>query len=235
MEIGAYFQCYKQPKATFNSLASFRIAYPNGTVVLVSDNGLNYSNMAKQLNCLYFHETKNTDKNWWITNKQIIFDHFERMCKYVSLIKEDYFMILEDDVFIVRRILEPFAGDLNGNRYNPIEVKFLRLFEKFKDQEKPIPYTGHGGSVWKKESFLKFFGNRNLLEEVLNKWELLCGKVSEDIFMSTICLLSGGTLHHLTTHKDKLTNRVNSLNDVSVLHQCKDLYEKTPFNENAIY
>jgi hypothetical protein len=69
MEIGAYFQCYKQPCATFRSLALFRQSYPKGTIVLVSDNGLNYSMMANFFNCIYIHDKVNTNVNWKSTDR----------------------------------------------------------------------------------------------------------------------------------------------------------------------
>jgi hypothetical protein len=59
-EIGAYFQCYKQPYATYKVLESYRKYYPTETIVLLSDNGYNYEKMAKHFNCIYIHDTINT-------------------------------------------------------------------------------------------------------------------------------------------------------------------------------
>ena len=36
--LGAYFQCYKNPYATYKCLESFRKYYPHNTVVLLSNN-----------------------------------------------------------------------------------------------------------------------------------------------------------------------------------------------------
>ena len=59
MKFGAYFQCYKNPYATYKCLESFRKFYPESTIVLLSDNGYNYSEMAKKFNCIYIHEMTN--------------------------------------------------------------------------------------------------------------------------------------------------------------------------------
>ena len=55
MNIGAYLQCYKNPYATFKCLESFRTHYPHGTIVLLSDNGYDYTNMARHFDCIYIH------------------------------------------------------------------------------------------------------------------------------------------------------------------------------------
>ena len=36
--IGAYYQVYKQPFATYKTLEAFRKVYPNAPILLVSDN-----------------------------------------------------------------------------------------------------------------------------------------------------------------------------------------------------
>jgi len=56
MEIGAYLQCYKNPYATYKCLESFRKIYPHSTVVLLSDNGYHYMEMAKHFKCIYIHK-----------------------------------------------------------------------------------------------------------------------------------------------------------------------------------
>ena len=59
MNIGAYLQCYKNPYATYKCLESFRKFYPTSTVVLLSDNGYDYSKMAEYFNCIYIHSDEN--------------------------------------------------------------------------------------------------------------------------------------------------------------------------------
>jgi hypothetical protein len=60
---GAYLQCHKQPLATYKCLESFRNNYPDSTVILLSDNGYDYSEMANFFGCIYIHENENI----WLT------------------------------------------------------------------------------------------------------------------------------------------------------------------------
>lgn len=53
MEFGIYFQCYKQPYAIYKALESIRMFYKDCTIILLSDNGYDYSEIAKYFNCTY--------------------------------------------------------------------------------------------------------------------------------------------------------------------------------------
>ena len=58
-EFGAYLQCHKNPYATYKCLESFRKFYPDNTIVLLSDNGYDYTGMSKYFNCIYIHSHEN--------------------------------------------------------------------------------------------------------------------------------------------------------------------------------
>ena len=58
-EFGAYLQCYKNPYATYKCLESFRTFYPDNTIVLLSDNGYDYTKMAEYFKCIYIHSNEN--------------------------------------------------------------------------------------------------------------------------------------------------------------------------------
>jgi hypothetical protein len=97
-EFGAYLQCHKQPLATYTCLQSFRKYYPNNTLVLLSDNGYDYSEMAKLFNCIYIHENENLWLTWWHLEDTGYFENsyklIDRMNRVFPLIKEDYLMWL---------------------------------------------------------------------------------------------------------------------------------------------
>jgi len=57
--LGAFLQCYKEPLATYKCLESFRSFYPDSSIVLLSDNGYDYSEMAKHFHCIYIHSNEN--------------------------------------------------------------------------------------------------------------------------------------------------------------------------------
>jgi hypothetical protein len=228
---GAYLQCYKNPYATYKCLESFRHFYPDTTIVLLSDNGYNYSEMAKHFNCIYIHEYENStfiheiyqDKHIINFNKLI-----ERIIKVFHLIKEDYIMWLEDDVCINNRIQDMFKYDLNGfapNTFLEFQIKELQKKYILNDSNKR---TGHGGSVYHK-NFLKYLQNKDIINDLLINWTKykLSSNICQDELFSLIILLNKGTIGSYDGHYD-----CSFKNDkIIVQHQYKCWY-KYPMPES---
>jgi hypothetical protein len=236
MEIGAFIQCYKQPLALDIALFHFRKAYPTGTIVLVSDNGYNYSKMAEKYNCLYFHGTMNTRVDWYDYEPEKYAEFFNRLRNYIPLIKEDYFMILEEDVIVMNRITEPFLGTLNGNPLNLIKKETIQKFRELQTYPTDFAYTGQGGSVWEKKHFLKMINDDELLTNIANQWnttELGNNKVFDN-FSSVVCVASGGTIHKMKTIRDIIHN-MHDLQGGVVFHQVKQFYRNEVFPEGSIF
>ncbi len=151
------------------------------------------------------------------------------------MIKEEYFILLEDDVAVIRKITEPLLGDLNGNGYNVIRLEMLKLYPELSHMQQDVIYSGHGGSIWNTKRFIEFSSNKKLLDHMLDKWHIVYGSASADNLSSLLCLLSGGTIHRLQTHKDRLTDNIQHFDEVAILHQCKDQYSKQPFPDDVTY
>lgn len=222
--------------STYRALKTFRDAYPTGTVVLVSDNGLNYSNMAKQFNCIYFHETTNTHLAFEPDHHERIARFFTRLRKYISCIKEDYFMLLEDDNVVLRRYTEPFLGTLCGNFQNTLPREKMLNFRGFENLQSDFAYTGYGGSIVQTKPFLDIIKNEELVQHVLDTWEKsgLGSVMGFDSLSSVLVICGGGTLAKLHGQKDLYTDNVQNFDSVCVLHQCKDLHMKD-VDESIIY
>jgi len=97
---------------------SFRNFYPNSTVVLLTDNGYDYTEMAKYFNCIYIHSNENLlfiynevecDGKYYNSFKLI-----ERVVNAFTLCKEEYIIWLEDDVHIHNKINDTFKYHING-------------------------------------------------------------------------------------------------------------------------
>lgn len=239
MEIGAYFQVYKQPTSTRRSLDYFRSIYPTGTVVLVSDNGLNYSKMAKEFDCIYFHEPENTNLVFSPTNRQRILAFFERLRRCVQPIKEDYFLLLEDDVLVIQRVIEPLVGTVNGNFLNTLPKEKVRFFKNLTHIPCDFQYTGHGGSIVHTKKFLEMVNDHELIQYVLDTWDAsgLGETMGFDSLLSVLTVVAGGTLAPLACKKDYYTDGLfaRNVDNVCILHQCKDLYSSEKFDESVIY
>jgi len=231
MEVGAFLQCYKNPYATYKCLESFRRFYPSGTVVLVCDDGYNYSKMAQHFKCEYIHcfdkatfICTDLDTNIRFQNTHTLIDRIKRA---FTLIKEDYVMWLEDDVVVNGRIEDNFKYDLNGFCPNKIHDHFIsELKQKFSsiDDTRTYHFTGHGGSVYKKEALIGCFDNDAAIHDLLTNWKTyefpttLC----QDFLFSLLIIINGGTIGNYEGHGESTYNRI--FPEIKVQHQYKKWY-----------
>lgn len=224
---GAYLQCYKNPYATYKCLESFRQFYPDSTIVLLSDNGYNYSEMAKHFNCIYIHEYENI----WLTHKNmddgshIINSNklIERIIKAFHLCKEDYIMWLEDDVSINNIIKDTFKYDLNGFSPNRLlDFQIIELQKKYTLNDS-YKYNGHGGSVFHKNNFLTYLENKEIIHDVLMNWKKykFPSDLGQDYFFSVIIILNKGTIGTYQGHYDFSSYKNDN---IIVQHQYKCWY-----------
>jgi hypothetical protein len=228
--LGAFLQCYKSPMATYKCLESFREHYPDSTIVLLSDNGYNYENMAKHFNCIYIHSDENVslcNKNLvgtkYIENVNKIIDRFTRA---FNLITEDYVMWLEDDVTINGMVIDIFKYDINGfcpNRYSETMIKGLQQTYPFITNNKIYRWSGHGGSVFHRENALRYFENKDIINDVLLNWKKynLTDDICHDFFISLLVNLNDGTIGSYYGHADGYNGMDKS---IAVQHQYKVWY-----------
>ena len=122
--LGAFLQCHKNPCATFKCLESFRKFYPDCTLVLLSDNSYDYTEMGKYFNCIYINSSDSLSLQCQYLDVSLRIDHMKklikRVCNAYRLIKEDYVMWLEDDVLLKGKITNTFEYDMNGQSFNNI-------------------------------------------------------------------------------------------------------------------
>jgi hypothetical protein len=224
--LGAYFQCHKNPYATYESLRTFRQFYPTEPILLLSDNGYDYTEMAKHFNCTYLHET--TSCRVTLPIRDGYQSTVERLRKAFSMMSTDYFVLLEDDVITTAKYTQDFKGDIHGNCINKIRASIFNNipFSLVKNEDKY--FTGHGGSVYKTSTMNKILNNDEQLTWLLTNWEAvgLGPTVDVDIFLSLLVIVNGGTICHLSEHKDLLTNHITDINGVAFLHQVKYFYGK---------
>jgi len=233
-DFGAYLQCYKNPYATYKCLESFRTFYPDNTIVLLSDNGYDYSKMAEYFKCIYIHSNENIAFIYDDPNNfgkfENTFKLIERLIKAFELCKEDYVMWLEDDVSINNKITDIFRYDLNGFCPNFIpEQGILKLQEKYGilDINKKYRFSGHGGSVYKRDFFIKAMKNSEMIHSILENWVYydFPTTIAQDFLFSVVITLCGGTIGSYRGHYD---NHYELDKTIDVQHQYKEYY-KIPF------
>jgi hypothetical protein len=239
MKIGAFFQCYKNPFATFKCLESFRKHNKKEPVLLLSNNGHDYSEMAKFFNCHYIHknnsvkfshgvrgdhhyEREEGDELWKESIPEYIDSLIERILIPFKMLQTEYIIFLEDDVSVRSNIEEKtFRHTINGFCPNVIRAEFLSKFKNTNIEIQDYHYSGHGGSVYHREECINFFNNKKIVKEISENWlnyhPKTITEVPHDYLLSIIVILGGGTIGHYRDHYDKRGD---------VIHQYKKYYGK---------
>ena len=242
--IGAYFQCHKNPFATYKTLESFRNYYPTNSVVLVSDNGYDYTEMAKYFDCIYVHRTQSypliydycneIDKN--INGKHIswVFELLSNIQTNFSLVKEDYILWLEDDVIINGQFDDPCNYDINGfnpNQYWNTMKNALSEVYPIIDPSKTYTFSGHGGSIFNKPKILEYLTNNVIINDILINWRKynLTSNIACDFLLSLLVHLNGGTVGSLNGAADGPWNEI--IPSIKLQHQYKKYYGVSMPNE----
>jgi hypothetical protein len=229
MTIGAFYQCWKHSAATIQVIKQFRTFYPDSTVYLVSDDGHDYSPLAKKYNCIYEHSTINTKAALFYTLDEIRV-YFERLTRALNEIKDEWCMLLEDDVYIGGKYDETlFRGELNGykdgNFLYKTTVEFIKLV-----------HGGFGGCVINVPFFRTIF-NKNPMKFLEFMWnhtstieenpDITWGKSAmrnTDIILSTLCYLHCGKVERLLEVRQLSEHNPHAC----VIHNYKNLYNLSP-------
>lgn len=156
--MSAFLVVYKEPVASYETLKQFRTVYPNSSLHLIrSKGGFNFSKMAKKFGATYEEFPENI-YNIGPLSSYVIF-----LSQIFSRFQEDYVMLLEDDVRVVRELGQPMKGILNGhciwNFFNNDCGVFHFPFFPFSNLNCGHPYTGHGGSIYNRAAFLEIASN----------------------------------------------------------------------------
>jgi hypothetical protein len=236
--IGAFFQCYKNPLATYKALESFRKSYPDSPVLLLSDNGYNYKKMTEHFNCEYVHATESipvwinyeNDEQYVSKGLKLI----ERIVESFQKLDCKYILLLEDDVKVHNPIPEVFlteGSDLYGNTINTISTELLKECSKdypFIDVNKSYYYSGHGGSLYNKNKCLSAFSNKKIVQDVLQAFlytrhNSSVININQDELVSLIIILNNGKITKIPGHVD--TNDP-TISKCFTQHQFKFFYNK---------
>jgi len=241
MQLGFYGYVYNKINATRACLESIRNIYPENPIVISCDDGYDFTDFCKE-NEIIYHHYKNrigyasTDAGY---NKTQLIEWLDRMHRGVCLLNTDFFMMLEDDVKILKPITLKKEWECVGQvrmyegQVPPMPPEFLDIIQTFSGVRPTHDYyTTSGGSIFKTDTFLKnYFHIRHFLIENFDYIQQNIYKTIgwNDCMMTVFYFLCGKSL----TENNKLHNNFPLLKpfDVStlpehieILHNYKDHY-----------
>ena len=238
--IGAYFPCFRELTAANETLVAYRKYFPNNTVVMVNDAGdEKHALLGEKYNCKYFHETENIGYPGGRQHHEQIIRWVKRFLYYIQFIEDDWFFLLEDDVFIMKTVdSDTLKHDINGinpdNLLPHPSVQMVKDRGHQKDSDKLV-YGAMGGAIFRTSFFKEMAIRIDDVVRDLNEFGEKCPQnltgqnwYYSDVVVSFLTYLYGGTLGMYPEFAElwfsDLPQRL-SQNQVGCLNQYKFLYK----------
>ncbi len=237
MTLSVFHQCYKQKRATAEAIKSFRNVYPKANYFLVSDSGDDFSELALEFNCSYYHDpvhlgyrdhTHNSGIYGMTKDEVLLWLHRFYVACQVNGTK--YILMMEDDVLVRGEIDIPddteFSGfALPGNKF---QSEFMNYLKSKYDVKFNVDYYGTGGgSIFNAETFMKNYDKvTNIFKSEFDFMkDNLCGNLGwVDVWMPIYYFLSGKSYTPNLNLTEIPHNPDWQQSGHSVVHQYKKYY-----------
>jgi hypothetical protein len=232
--IGAFYQCYKRPKAVISVISSFRRHYPDATVHMVCDGGHDFSTLAAHFGCNYVHDPLNagTGNALYFNSTETLVRWFRRIRMAAEHMSEDYILLLEDDVLVMNKVEEKLRYTINGVN---AKMRLGRpITSVLKRRNRSIPlftfnyyWGGFGGCIIDRRFVIQHLNE--VEEDIVKLSPCVDRPLASDIWLSIVTLYHGGTIGPYrglceTWNRDYLRRR-DVLRNIAVLHQYKEVYD----------
>lgn len=231
-KIGAYYQCHSNRTALEFVLQNYRSQYPDSTLVMVCDGGEDFSKEALVYKSVYVHDEKiNTENNLVFRDLASLTRFVERLAENICHITEEYFMMLEDDVYVMKRVKSKMFSDINGCNTN--EFFSEGTASLIRDVNKDVPYRVFygcfGGSILRTEFFRRILMDREATNSLIGQYyaRSVPTDLASDKILSFLCLVNGGTIGHYDGLCETWYTDIDSRlakGEVEVLHKYKKHY-----------
>lgn len=227
--LGGVYITYKQSKAVDLAMENFRKHYPSSKVVICSDGGFYLKSLAKKYNAVYIHE-KHLETSGILNYDNIdsCMMYCERLRRCINEIDNDYFMRLEDDVWVQQKTdLTKLEHEINGcNTTTSFPKGVYNLLDKYVGQGKyTLYYGGAGGAIYRTSFFKKIFSDLSRLRQDLMELTEVIQGCPDDMFMSYLCYKYGGTVGQFKGYAETWDTARVAQGNIEVLHKYKDWYE----------
>jgi len=226
--ITGYYNCYSRITAVDEILESVRKYFKSEKILLINDFGDPVLlNVANKFNCDYYYEPTSNGYPGGNETCVPILNWVKRFLKYVQKIDTEWFILLEDDVFIMNKIDEStLLYDING--INPSNILPYPVNEIIK-KENPLVYGAMGGAIFR----TSFFKNMkiNLVEYFIQLFGIHCPPeltgqnwFYSDAILSYLAYVYNGTLGSYPQFCELWYSDFNERlknNQIAVLNQYK--------------
>lgn len=169
--ISAYVQVYKQQRAVFEALKSFRTHYRDEPITILSDNGDDFSRMSTAFDAKYIHSRERvvTGPELRTTNLWPLegtYRWFDRLYDHCRTFETDWVVFLTSGTRTIRRIRFFPNTPIAGARMNPFSPDLTNhLISRF--GHRTYAYGCSGGGMFRRDAFMTAYEtNRNLDEYV---------------------------------------------------------------------
>lgn len=205
--IGAFYQCYKQPKSLIATLASFRKIYPTSSIHLFCDyGGYDMSHIASHFNCEYENipsKTGNGTTLYFLTKEQVML-YLKRLVFSAQNSREDFIMILEDDTRVYSKIRK-LKFDWNCIKSDH-HYSGKKLTSLLRTRNNSIPkyisnmyFAGCGGAMINRDFLVDNFSDEKKIDITIDElspyiqkqWN---GALPQDAILTALILYFGGTV-----------------------------------------
>ena len=162
IEFGVFYQVYKNVKAVRFVLDNFRKNFPDNPIVLISDGGDDFTNISTEYNCEFYMRENifGDDINQYPKfpyNAYRTIEWWKRQKLTCEVTKQNYIMIMEDDVLVQKPFSLDDDFDLRGVR---IGNRFTgRMSQDVRDLtgDEASLYGMCGGSIYNAKTFLSIY------------------------------------------------------------------------------
>jgi hypothetical protein len=147
----------------------------------------------------------------------------------VNLIKEPYYVQLEDDVYVLQRIRTPLLGNINGMAKDKSIVGGAEEYILRHEPHPPYLYLGGFGGCVYETAFWKRILNLPTIEDEIRDLYQKADNYGVDYIMSSLLWRFNGTMHDWTGYIENFREDSQerlARGEIEVLHGYKHMYNK---------
>jgi hypothetical protein len=240
--LGAIGYFYNLLPATERAVANYRQYFPTNNLVMINDNGnKDMESIANKFNAKYYYMTPNLGLGENCDDIQVMIQWVERIFTALQHIEEPFFIILEDDVCLLKKPeISHLKGEMNGYNVEAVFPEnvtgYIKLFHPHITTASCLNYAGCGGCILYAPLF-KYIAQQDWKQE-LRAYAVLTKRnhPSErswyfaDCCLSFLCLRYGGRIEKnpewkdIQNHFGEKKAHFENHPTIAILHRYKELY-----------